>query len=219
MYPSACPVCGKATGCSPASPICGQCWDGVLPLGRHSCGICAKPLGSVHAGTCGECLKHRPPYRKAFSFGEYAGTMKEAIHLLKFGAVKRLARPLGALLAVLDLPPADFIVPVPLSLGGLRQRGFNQTLLIAREAARRKGIPLETGLLYKKKDTPPQVSLSRSARLVNLRGAFGARRTLEGGRVLLVDDVITTGATVGECSKTLLKAGAEEVYAASLARA
>lgn len=145
--------------------------------------------------------------------------MKEAIHLLKFGAVKRLARPLGALLAVLDLPPADFIVPVPLSLEGLRHRGFNQTLLIAREVARRTGMPLETGLLYKKKDTPPQVALSRSARIKNLRAAFGARRALEGGRVLLIDDVITTGATAAECSKTLLKAGAEEVYAASLARA
>lgn len=138
---------------------------------------------------------------------------------MKFKPVKRLSRPLGALLAEMDLPRTDFMVPVPLSLAGLRQRGFNQTLLLSRAAAERLRVPVEANLLYKKKDTPPQVGLSRRARTRNLRGAFGVRRRLDGGRVLLIDDVITTGATVGECAKALLRAGAEEVSVASLARA
>jgi ComF family protein len=144
--------------------------------------------------------------------------LKEAIHLMKFKPVKRLSRPLGALLAEMDLPRVDCVVPVPLSLGGLRQRGFNQALLLSRMVAERIGVPLDTDLLYKKKETPPQVGLSRRARTGNLKGAFGVRRKLDGGRVLLIDDVITTGATAGECSKALLRAGAAEVSVALLAR-
>jgi ComF family protein len=148
----------------------------------------------------------------------YSGTLREAIILLKFQSIKRLSRPLGMLLAGLNLPPTDIIVPVPLSLQGLRERGFNQSLLVARHLSKASGIPLEAGVLYKKKDTLPQVGLTRSARLQNLRGAFGTRNKINGKTVLLVDDVITTGATITECTKTLLKSGAGEVYAASLAR-
>jgi ComF family protein len=147
----------------------------------------------------------------------YSGTLREAIVLLKFQSVKRLSRPLGLLLSGLELPSVDCIVPVPLSAGGLRERGFNQSLLVARHLSRASGIPLETGVLYKKKDTPPQVGLSRNARLQNLKGAFSTRKPIE-GTVLLVDDVITTGTTITECTKTLLKGGAREAYAVSLAR-
>jgi ComF family protein len=155
---------------------------------------------------------------RSLNFGTYSGTLREAIRLLKFQSVKRLARPLGMLLAGLNLPSADCIVPVPLSAQGLRERGFNQSLLVARHLSRASGMPLEKGVLYKMKDTLPQVGLTRSARLQNLRGAFGTRENLKGKTVLLVDDVITTGATITECTKTLLKDGAGEVYAASLAR-
>jgi ComF family protein len=176
-------------------------------------------MKAEHAGTCGECLKEMPPYTKANCFGPYTGALRTAIHLLKFRSVKRLARPLGELLAELVLPPAELVVPVPLSLGSLRERGFNQTLLIARPLAKRRRLPLERGLLFKKKETPPQSSLSRSARLRNLRGTFAVKEALDGERILLVDDVITTGATASECARALLRAGASEVCVAALARA
>ena len=138
---------------------------------------------------------------------------------MKFGGIRRMARPLGVLLAGLPLPEADVIVPVPAGLRGLRLRGFNQCYFLSKELARITGMAVESRLLYKKKDTPPQVGLSAIARRINLRGAFAMRGKLSGERVLLVDDVITTGATMNECSKTLRRAGASEVFAVSLARA
>jgi ComF family protein len=175
------------------------------------CQVCSRLLKAEHADTCGECLKEMPPYAEARCVGPYTGTLRDAIHLLKFRHVKRLARPLGELLSGLSLPSADLAVPVPLSLKSLRERGFNQTLLIARPVAKRQRLPLKQGLLFKKKETPPQSTLSRSARLRNLRGSFAVRGALSGERVLLVDDVITTGATVSECTRALLRAGASEV--------
>ncbi len=138
---------------------------------------------------------------------------------MKFRGIKRVARPLGQLLAHLDLPEADVIVPVPAGLGGLRLRGFNHCFYIARELSLLSGVPMESRLLYKQKETPPQVGLSASARKINVRGAFAMKEKLSGEHVLLVDDVITTGATMNECSKTLRRAGASEVTAVSLARA
>lgn len=218
-YPAECPVCRDRSDNHATSPFCSGCWSGMLPYVGPSCGFCARPLPSGHAPVCGECLKKRPPFKRAFSFGRYEGTLRDAIHSLKFQPVKRLAKPLGMLMSGFDYPPFDGVVPVPLSPGGLRERGFNQSLLIARVLASLRGAPLMAGLLYKKKETPPQVSLSRSARLENLKGAFGVRGKLRGERLLLVDDVITTGATASECSRILLRAGAGEVYVASLARA
>jgi ComF family protein len=152
------------------------------------------------------------------TYGPYSDVLKEALHLLKFSSIKRLSRPLGLLLAGLQMPEADFIVPVPLSSRGLRKRGFNQTLLISRTLSMTTGMPLSTGFLYKKRETPPQVSLPRRERLLNLKGAFGTRERLNGERVLLVDDVVTTGATARECSRAILKAGASEVFVTALAR-
>ena len=160
-----------------------------------------------------------PRFSKAICFGPYEDPLKEAIHIMKFRGIRRVARPLGRLLAHLELPEADVIVPVPVGLRGLRARGFNQCFYIARELALLSGVPLESRLLYKKKETPPQVGLSAIARRTNLRGAFAMRGKFSGERVLLVDDIITTGATMNECSKTLRRAGASEVTAVSLARA
>lgn len=152
------------------------------------------------------------------SFGLYEDTIREAIHLLKFSGIRRLGRPLGALVAGLEFPEADAVVPVPVGRRGLRERGFNQSALIAKAVSKQRGLPLRIGLLYKCKETPPQVGLSARERLTNLRGAFDTRGRLRGERVLLIDDVMTTGATAAECSKTLLGAGAKEVYVATAAR-
>jgi ComF family protein len=133
--------------------------------------------------------------------------------------VRRLSKPLGHFLLHLDIPNADGIVPVPLTKEGLVKRGFNQSLLLSRVIARHAGIHLFLDLLFKTRDTPPQLGLSARDRLTNLKNAFKTNGNLAGLSLLLVDDVITTGATVRECARTLLRGGAREVTVLALARA
>lgn len=154
----------------------------------------------------------------AINYGLYEGVLAEAINQLKFHGVKRLSKPLGMLMQGLDLPVMDGIVPVPLNVKRLRERGFNQSLLIARVISKKIRVPLLMDILLKKKETPPQVGLSAKERLLNLKNAFDVKGDVNGLRLLLVDDVMTTGATVTECSKTLMKAGAKEVIVLTLAR-
>lgn len=163
-------------------------------------------------------MKKSPPYARVIAYGLYEGVLKEAIGRFKFYGLRRLSRPLGGLLPDLPIPESDAIVPVPLTAKGLKQRGFNQSLLIAR-ALKKTGTPLYMDTLFKIKETPPQVGLSASERHKNLAGAFTARGDLKGSRILLVDDVVTTGATAAACSKALLKAGAREIVVLAIARA
>jgi ComF family protein len=177
------------------------------------------PFASEHGQVCGQCLKKDPPFLKVLNYGLYEGALSTAINHLKFYGVKRLAKPLAGLLCASDLPGSDGIVPVPLSISILRERGFNQSLLIARVLSRRFHIPLLMDNLMKTKETPPQIGLTAKERLLNLKNAFGVKGNIKDFRILLVDDVMTTGATVTECSKVLMKAGAKEVTVVTLARA
>ncbi|MBI4824597.1 MAG: ComF family protein [Nitrospirae bacterium] len=219
IYPSKCPVCGKDSNRFLHSPICIDCWNGMSSYEGNSCRSCATPLPAPQAGSCGECLKERPVFSKVISFGIYKGTLKEAIGLFKFSGIRRLSKPLGGLLSGLNIPKADCIIPVPLEIHGLKERGFNQSLLIAKELSQALKIPLFQDVLYKKRRTLPQIGLSASERAVNLKDAFGVKRRLDDKEVLLVDDVMTTGATVKECSKELIKAGGSRVTVVVLARA
>jgi ComF family protein len=176
------------------------------------------PFSSEYSDICWQCLKKAPPFSKVINYGLYEGALAEAINQLKFHGVKRLSKPLGILLQSLDLPAMDGIVPVPLSIKKLRERGFNQSLLIARTVSKEIKVPLLIDILLKKKDTPPQIGLSAKERLLNLKNAFEVKGDVDGLRLLLVDDVMTTGATVTECSKVLMKAGAKEVIILTLAR-
>ena len=153
------------------------------------------------------------------NFGLYSGALSEAIHALKFSGIRRLARPLGKLLAELPFPHLEGIIPVPVTKKTLRERGFNQALLLSRFLSKDIAIPIFMETLYKKRDTLPQIGLGARERAANLRNAFEVRGDVTGKRLLLLDDVMTTGATVRECSKTLRKAGAKEVVIATLARA
>ncbi|MEW6569560.1 MAG: ComF family protein [Nitrospirota bacterium] len=164
-------------------------------------------------------MKSPPPFSRAMSYGLYEGSLAEAINQLKFGGIRRLSRYLGDLLLSMDLPEMDAIVPVPLNVKKLRKRGFNQSLLIARRIAKKKEIALLMDVLSKKKETQPQTDLPAKERLVNLKGAFEIRGNVRGLKLFLVDDVMTTGTTVRECSMQLMRAGAKEVVVLILARA
>jgi ComF family protein len=148
--------------------------------------------------------------------------LQEAICLFKFRGKVALA-PALAQLMVDRLPlfdSVDLVIPVPLHPKRLREREFNQSLLLADRIARRLGLPLSYANLVRIAPAPAQTTLSRKRRLKNLRGAFAVRRpdAIAGKRILLIDDVFTTGATVNECAKTLRKAGAGDVFALTLAR-
>lgn len=182
-----------------------------------SCSICAAPLVSEYSSTCQECIKHRPKFSKVLNYGIYADVLSEAIHLMKFSKLKRLAKPLSSLLFKLDIPEYDGIVPVPLSSKSLKERGFNQSLLISRVLSKKLRIPIYIDMLLKTRETLPQIGLNAKERVKNLKGSFEAKK-INGLRLLLVDDVMTTGATARECARVLMKAGAGDVIIITLAR-
>ncbi|GAB4388849.1 MAG: ComF family protein [Thermodesulfovibrionales bacterium] len=219
VYPSVCPVCGGASDSVSLAPLCRSCFSTITRYEGPACPVCALPVESAEAGLCGDCLRERPPFARVLAYGIYSGALRAAINHLKFAPLKRLSRPLSRLLLDLPVPPADLIAAVPVGTRALRERGFNQTLLLARALSRGTGVPLGWGAVIKTRETRPQVGLSSRERASNLRGAFAARGRLDGLRVALVDDVVTTGATARECSKALLGAGAREVTVVALARA
>jgi len=219
VYDNQCPSCGLPGDSIALFPICSRCMASVTGYRGPACLRCAKPFASRYSDTCGDCLSDTPAFDRALSYGLYEGVLMEAIHLMKFKGVRRLASPLSAMISSLDLPgDADIIMPVPMTRGGLIRRGFNQSALVARALGKARGIPLRLDVLLKTRETPPQLGLSRRARLRNLRGAFRAEPGVRGLNVIVLDDVITTGATMRECAKALKKEGAAGVTAISIAR-
>jgi len=218
LYPSKCPLCEGNSDKFIHSPLCTYCWSQIRSYNGPSCRICAMPFPSELSSICKQCFKQSPPFSKVINFGIYEGVLAEAINQLKFHGVRRIAKPLGTLMCSLSLPLMDGIVPVPLHIKSLRERGFNQSLLIARILSRSLHIPLFMDILIKKKDTPPQIGLSAKERIANIRNAFTVIGDIKGLRILLVDDVMTTGATARACSHELVKAGALEVIVLTLAR-
>ena len=201
------------------APFCSECWSGIKKYTGPACRICATPLTSEDATICAECMKKPPLFSKAMSFGLYEDTLASAIHFFKFQRIRRLRRPLGDLLLSFDMSGIDALVPVPLSFRGLRERGFNQSLLLAKSLSDKTRVPVIMDGILKKKDTPAQIGLSKKERGLNLKGSFTAERNFSGMRLLLLDDVMTTGSTANECSKVLLRADAKEVLVLTLARA
>jgi ComF family protein len=192
------------------------------------CEQCQRPLSLAapapgEAALCGSCRQGETAFERLRSFGAYDNELRQLIVLLKYSGVRSLARPLGDWLAVAlaDCPwrgEADVIVPVPLHPRRERARGYNQAELIARELARWLGKPVKTDWLARVKDTPSQTGLTPAQRIENVQGAFSARDKVDKARILLVDDVCTTGATLNACARALKRAGAESVQAVTVAR-
>jgi ComF family protein len=160
-----------------------------------------------------------PAFKSVRSYGLYKGTLKKALNLLKYYGIKRLSKPLSDKITGISLPSVDTVIPVPLSKLKLRQRGFNQSALLAKSLADRTDTRLSLNSLVKLRDTAPQVGLSAKKRQENIKNTFAVngKETIINKNVLLVDDVFTTGATIRECSKVLNKAGANEIYVITLA--
>jgi competence protein ComFC len=207
-------------------PVCRACLAKPEPLAAdYYCVQCRSPFLSRFPlddeGRCALCRRGVRGFDAAYSFGFYEDELRQLIHLFKYGRVQTLAAPLGRLLAR-ALPREqsfDLIVPMPLHWRKRWQRGFNQAELLAREIGRRTHTPVWNAL-RRVRNTTSQAGLTSAKRRKNVSGAFQARKQskLNGSRVLLIDDVITTGATASSCARALKRGGASQVTLLTLAR-
>ena len=218
-----CAVCDTPLGEPTRGPVCPSCWAQVHPFTPPLCTHCGDPLPSwrvisVQSAACPRCRRRPSAISRSGAIGGYEGILRSVVHALKYDKRQSLALPLAELLrqeCTDILTGIDLAVPVPLHRSRLRARGFNQAELIAR------GLRLPTGnLLRRIRATATQTDLPAARRHANVRGAFAmARRArVTGLRILLVDDVSTTGATLEACARVLKEAGALEVRAVTAAR-
>ncbi len=218
------------------SGVCEACWAELEPWRGPVCSRCGMPLATLEspgeaANRCPACGEGQLALGSARSFGLYRDSLRAIILLLKFQRRERLGTKLGSLLGPVFVSLTDsrvigsaLLVPVPLHSSRLRERGYNQAELLCRGLLRAlpsAGLRLEQSALRKIRATPPQAGLSMAARRENVRGAFAvaAPERVRGQTIILVDDVMTTGATLSSCATELRRAGASDVLGLTLARA
>lgn len=213
-----CPLCGsrRKPGRSGLCCICQKELD-YWEEKYHQCHTCGRFIPPE--SSCQGCCEQPPPFEKAVAVGPYRGVLKDSLYSLKFRGDRKLAHPLGRLMAhkirsKIKLEEIEAVIPVPLHPDKLKIRGFNQAELLAREVARATRIPVVPNLLAKTAETSAQTHLTQKEREANLKGVFGVRggSRVKGKAILLVDDIFTTGSTAAECSRTLLQGGAKKVY-------
>ncbi len=216
-----CCICRKPGRYGSRHPWCRECHEKMLQMqcACITCDVCGKYLEHGEGlCTCADCQKTHPYFDIARAVGPYDEPYRITTKVLKFMGKKHLARRMGNMMAkrVQEEPrfmPIDLIVPVPISRGGLKRRGFNQTELLARQISKKMGLRMEPQIIHRVKETPSQVELSREEREKNLLFAFKIEDTKKVYRknILLVDDVYTTGSTCRECTRVLMEAGASRV--------
>ncbi len=227
VFPSDCRVCGEPLRTLTRLPVCPDCLKRPQPLSAEFfCVSCRTAFQNAfpldEEGRCGVCRRGLRGFDAAYSFGAYEGALRELIQLYKFERVQTLAGPLGDLImaAFPRDERFDAIAAVPLHWRRQWQRGFNQAELLARTLSRRTAIPVIPAL-RRVRYTAHQAGLSKTARRHNVSAAFRCRRpeAIAGRRILLIDDVMTTGSTGAECATALKRAGAARVAILTIARA
>jgi ComF family protein len=215
-----CVLCDATT----RTVVCQDCDDG-LTRSALTCPVCAAPVSNaLSASICGACLREPPAFDAAVAAFQYAFPLNRLIQSYKFNANLALVDFFADALAEKIVASAAFVKPdllvaLPLASGRLASRGFNQSALIAAKLSRIMHIPVAHTAMLRIRETPPQTGLSRDQRRKNIKGAFDARDDLVGKRVAIIDDVLTTGATLSEAARALKKAGAIHVDAWVVARA
>lgn len=215
----------RCAGCGASGSLwCCTCQASVHMIEDPVCSHCGRPLPRPRPeDLCAPCRQSPLQIDGIRSAVAFEGPLRQAIHRLKYGGSASLAGPLGIFLSArwqAGPLPVDVIVPVPLHALRVRERGYNQSMLLAEQLSRATGLPLAEAALKRVRATAPQITLSAAERRLNVRDAFQATAdAARGRRVLLVDDVCTTGATLESCSIALRQAGAASVWALTLARA
>ena len=216
FFPVACIICGAQVFERRYSAACPACWDALSPIKAPLCPRCGMP-GVAIEGLCGRCRTGENIFdfaRSAVLFNDHA---REIVHHLKYSDRVSLAKPIGRILRRLldnEKFTGEIAVPVPLHRSRERERGFNQSELIANEL----GLTVDTRLIRRRKKTATQTGLSRSERAKNLSAAFELTGSVDGMKLILIDDVFTTGATLNEISKVLKRGKAEKVEVLTFAR-
>ncbi len=224
IFPDECRVCGEALREVSRIPVCSRCLEDPEPMhAEYFCVACKMPFLNQfpldREGRCSLCRLGLSGFDEVFTYGSYEGSLRSLIHVFKYGRVQPLAKPFGDFL-MRALPRErqfDAIVPMPLHWRRRWDRGFNQAVLLAQEVSRRRNVPVKKAV-RRSRATLSQAGLSNAKRRANVRGVFRATERLDGMRVLLVDDVLTTGATASACARVLKRAGAKHVSVLTLAR-
>lgn len=229
IYPPRCHICGSflvdKTG--KAAHFCEACLNSFSKIGHPFCPICRVPFGSLSGEDhlCETCIRKRPYFKEMRAPYLYQGGIMEAIHQFKYHSKTHLSISLGSILASFALEWLNdindlLLMPVPLHPKRLRERKFNQSLLLARSITKNLNIDLDFLSLRRIRYTIPQIGLNNKDRKKNVRGAFGfvGKKSLKDRNVILVDDVATTGSTLNECARVLKKAGCRNVFCLVLAR-
>lgn len=228
LFPDRCRLCDRVLRLLTPAPVCKNCLDSLRaaesPFLCQRCGLPFEAAAPLHGvDECGLCRLRVWDFDRVRAFGAYEGPLRRLIHLLKYDKMSPLARPLAERMAARlpEVGTADILVPVPLYRWRRWRRGFNQAEVLAKELARLSGTPWSRKILRRTRPTRPQVGLSHRERRLNLAGAFAVSSpgVLNGRRVLLVDDVMTTGATLDACARALKSAGAAWVAGLTAARA
>lgn len=218
VYPALCPACGVGT----AEPgvLCGPCWAKMPFISRPYCERLGEPFSLDVGGPLlsPQAIADPPVFNRARAVALHDGDARGFVHRLKYADRLDLARPMGRMMAASGhevLDNADILIPVPLHWTRHLWRRFNQAEVLGEEVAKRCQRPLRTDILRRRRRTQPQVGMTRAQRQANLQGAFVVAdriaEGLRGGRIVLIDDVHTTGSTLNACARVLLRAGAANV--------
>lgn len=217
IYPLHCGACGSDGGV-----LCKQCVDSFRPVEQNdSCPVCGRWLG--HRIVCGSCIREKGAFEEGLYGFYFENKLRDAVHSFKFTGRKDVGKRLVGLMKEKIIPFSekfDCIVPMPVTEKRLKKRGFNQSFIVAEEISGITGKPVYHAILQKTKETKDQYSLARDERRKNVRGVFALSdgREIRGKRVLLVDDLYTTGATAREASRTLMRGKTRTVVLFALAR-
>lgn len=227
IFPPQCLGCAEIIPSVTGQIFCRDCAQHVHYITGSICPICGTtfPDSPAENHLCEDCLEKQPYFSQARAVFCYEAVILDTIHQFKYKRNIATGEILADFMADYPFPDITFddyslIIPVPLHVKRLRERGFNQSLILARRLAKIKKIPVDFFVLKRHRFTSTQTRSNKQERKHNIRGAFdvSGTKTIAGHNILLIDDVLTTGATVNECSKTLLRAGAKKVSVLTLAR-
>lgn len=223
VLPAWCVCCGaELPWRNRTASCCGACWDAIPKISGVKCASCALPLAADEGARCLACQAAPLPVEWCEASCHYRGPAEHVLHAFKFSRHDFLDEPLAGLLeetlrARGDLD-FDALVPVPMSRGKLRRRGYNQAELLARELSKKIAISCRPSLLVRRRAGQTQSTLARKERRANVREAFRASKKVDGLALLLVDDITTTGETLRACARELVRAGAARVCAIAVAK-